>query len=382
MSTMISVDSSFQRSVNIDYDFGDDSKLKTFIPTRAALELLEEILRSVKSQSSARARILIGAYGKGKSHILLMILSLLMKRDLSLFEKLLPKLEENPTLKRLVRSYYDGGNKILPVIVNASNVGLSQAFLTALHRTLAKYDLLDVMPKTNYQAALKVLDRWKKDFPDTFAAFKKILDEPVRKFVCRLENFDVAAYETFERNYPALTAGSVFNPFLAFAPIEIYESVAENLRLKGFSGLYVVFDEFSKFLETNIAGTSPVYTKLLQDFAERCARSGKLQLHLMLVSHKEIVNYIDKLPKDKVDGWRGVSDRFAHVRLMNDFAQTYEIISSVIRRNEPRWKNFVAEHTREFNSLYEKYSRHRIFADVTATDLRRLIEAVFRCIPC
>lgn len=377
MSKMISVESSFQYSVNLDYDFGDDEKLKSFIPTRAALNLLEEILRSVNPQSSARARILIGAYGKGKSHILLMILSLLMKRDLSLFEKLLPKLEENPTLKRLVRNYYGGGNKILPVTINGSNISLSQAFLTALHRTLAKYDLLDVMPQTNYQAALNVLERWKKNFPDTFAAFKKLLDEPFQKFIGRLENFDVAAYETFERNYPALTAGSVFNPFLDFAPIEIYESVAKALRAKGFSGLYVVFDEFSKFLETNIAGTSPVDTKMLQDFAEKCSRSSKLQLHLMLISHKEIVNYIDKLPKDKVDGWRGVSDRFAHVRIRNDFVQIYEVISSVIRHDEPRWKNFVAKHGREFDSLHEKYSRHRIFSDVEADDLRGIIQSCF-----
>lgn len=377
MSKMIFVESSFQRSVNLDYDFGDDEKLKSFIPTRAALNLLEEILRSVNPRSSARARILIGAYGKGKSHIVLMILSLLMKRDLSLFEKLLPKLEENPTLNRLVRNYYGGDNKILPVTINGSNVSLSQAFLTALHRTLAKYDLLDVMPQTNYQAALNVLERWAKDFPDTFAAFKKILDEPFKKFVTRLKNFDVAAYETFEKNYPALTAGSVFNPFLAFEPIEIYESVAKSLRAKGFSGLYVVFDEFSKFLETKIVGTSLVDTKMLQDFAERCSRSGRLQLHLMLISHKEIINYIDKLPKDKVDGWRGVSDRFAHVRLRNDFAQTYEVISSVIRRDKTRWKNFVAKHGREFDSLFERYSRHRIFSDVAADNIREIIRNCF-----
>ena len=34
---------------------------------------------------------------------------------------------------------------------------------------------------------------------------------------------------------------------------------------------------------------------MLQDFAEKCSRSGSLQLHLMLISHKEISNYIDKL---------------------------------------------------------------------------------------
>ena len=61
--------------------------------------------------------------------------------------------------------------------------------------------------------------------------------------------------------------------------------------------------------------------KMLQDFAEKCNRSGSTQMHLMLISHKEISNYIDKLPKQKVDGWRGVSERFQHIHLNNNFRQ-------------------------------------------------------------
>lgn len=74
MSEMISVATGFQYSVNIGYDLNDDIKLKNFIPTQSALSLLEEVLLSTVASSSERARILIGAYGKGKSHIILTIL--------------------------------------------------------------------------------------------------------------------------------------------------------------------------------------------------------------------------------------------------------------------------------------------------------------------
>ena len=80
MSEMISVASGFQYSVNIGYDLNDDIKLKNFIPTQSALSLLEEVLLSTVASSSERARILIGAYGKGKSHIILTILSILLKK--------------------------------------------------------------------------------------------------------------------------------------------------------------------------------------------------------------------------------------------------------------------------------------------------------------
>ena len=46
MSKMISVASGFQYSVNIGYDLTNDDKLKNFIPTKSALDLLEEFRRT------------------------------------------------------------------------------------------------------------------------------------------------------------------------------------------------------------------------------------------------------------------------------------------------------------------------------------------------
>lgn len=288
MRDMISVASGFQYSVNIGYDLGSDNKLKSFIPTKSALSLLEDILLSVNPTSSDRARVLIGAYGKGKSHIVLTILSILMKRDLTLFEKLMPKIEENPRLYQLIQNYYESENKILPVVISGSNTSLTQAFLLSLQRTLSEHDLLSAMPETNYKAAISVIKRWQKDFPETFEKFLNGIDDPVEVFIDRLGNYDVAAYGAFEQVYPSLTAGSAFNPFLGFDVVELYESVAKSLKSKGYTGLYVVYDEFSKFLEANIVDASVSDTKMLQDFAEKCCRSGSLQLHLMLISHKEI----------------------------------------------------------------------------------------------
>ena len=363
MRDMISVASGFQYSVNIGYDLGSDDKLRNFIPTKSALSLLEDILLSLSPTSTDRARVLIGAYGKGKSHIVLTILSILLKRDLSLFEKLLPRLRENPRLYQLVLNYYDSDNKILPVVINGSNTSLTQAFLISLQRTLSEYDLMTAMPETNYKAAAGVITRWKKEFPDTYKEFQNCIDAPAEIFVSRLENFDVAAYEAFERIYPTLTAGSVFNPFLGFDVVELYESVAKSLKSKGYSGIYVVYDEFSKFLEANIVDASVSDTKMLQDFAEKCCRSGDMQLHLMLISHKEISNYIDKLPKEKTDGWRGVSERFKHIHMNNNFTQTYEIISSVIQHKELLWKTFCEAHERDFDALFNIYKTHQMFTD-------------------
>ena len=377
MSNMISVASGFQYSVNIGYDLNNDDKLKNFIPTQSALTLLEDILLSTRITSTDRARVLIGAYGKGKSHIILTILSILMKKDISLFEKLLPKLEENKRLHQYVLSYYESDQKLLPVVINGSNTSLPQAFLLALQRTLAENELLDIMPETNYKAAVAVIQRWKTDFPDTYAQLQNVIDEPIGKFIEDLEDYSITAYEKFERIYPTLTAGSVFSPFLGFDVVELYESAVRGLRSKGYTGIYVVYDEFSKFLEANISEASVSDTKMLQDFAEKCNRSGEHQMHLMLISHKEIANYIDTLPKQKVDGWRGVSERFKHIHLNNNFAQTYEIIASVIQKNATLWAEFCQQHKKEFDSVKHRYASHAMFSDATRKDLKRILYACY-----
>lgn len=378
MSKMISVASGFQYSVNIGYDLNNDDKLKNFIPTKSALALLEDILLSTNSTSTERARVLIGAYGKGKSHIVLTILAMLMKRDLGLFRKTMPKIGENPRLHQIVQNYYESNNKILPVIITGSNTSLPQAFLLALQRTLSMNGLLDVMPETNYKAAAKVIERWEKEFPDTYKKLKEIIDMPVKKFVEELQNYSTEAYEKFEKIYPTLTAGSVFNPFLGFDVVDLYEEAVRGLKTKGYTGIYVIYDEFSKFLEANITEASISDTKMLQDFAEKCNRSGEKQMHLMLISHKEIANYIDKLPKQKVDGWRGVSERFKHIHLNNNFMQTYEIIESAIQKKKTIWDKFCEEYQASFGGLYQRYKKHNIFGDVAQEQVEK---TVYGCYP-
>ena len=369
MSEMISVASGFQYSVNIGYDLNNDDKLKNFIPTKAAMALLEDILLSTSSTSNERARVLIGAYGKGKSHIVLTILAMLMKKDRSLFTKTMPKIAENEKLMQLVENYYESENKILPVIISGSNTSLTQAFLVALHSTLSENNLLNVMPETNYKAAIRVIQRWEKDFPDTYQQLANSIDVPVANFIAALEDYNVETYEKFERIYPTLTAGSTFNSFEGFDVVELYDEAIRGIKQHGYSGIYVVYDEFSKYLEANITEASVSDTKMLQDFAEKCNRSGNEQLHLLLISHKEIANYIDKLPKQKVDGWRGVSERFKHVHLNDTFTQTYEIIASVIQKDATRWGRFCTDFVQTFNSIETRYAKHPIFSDIAVDDV-------------
>lgn len=80
ITDMISTAPGFQTSVNISYDLNNSEKIKSLIPTSTAVSLFEDFLLSTDNSATNRAKILIGAYGKGKSHIILSILSFLCRK--------------------------------------------------------------------------------------------------------------------------------------------------------------------------------------------------------------------------------------------------------------------------------------------------------------
>ena len=101
-------------------------------------------------------------------------------------------------------------------------------------------------------------------------------------------------------------------------------------------------------------------------------------MHLMLINHKDIANYIDSnLPKDKVDGWRGVSGRFKHVNLHNNYSQMYEIISAVIHKNEPLWGEFRVENKKRFDSLKDRFIRSGLLEQQSDEDITTAIEGCY-----
>lgn len=364
----IGVVKGFQTSVNIAFDLHNDDKIKTFIPTMSSIDIVEDVLHSIHSSTASRARLLVGAYGRGKSHIILVLMSLLFKKDMALFDTLLSKMEGlNPKLHNFLLEYLKSDKKLLPVIINGNSSSITQSFLNALQQTLKNEELADIMPETNFLAAINTVSLWKNEYPETYIRFTELLGESVSDFTLALKEFDVNAYGRFIKLFPGLTSGSEFNPFVGFDVVELYENVVNKLKDKGYSGIYIIYDEFSKYLESSIAYATVSDTKLLQSFAEKCDRSDDKQIHLMLISHKEISNYIDNnLPKEKVDGWRGVSGRFKHMSLHNNFSQMYEIISAVIKKDDEFWGEFCKDNSTLFRDIAKRFLSNGLIEDEIA----------------
>ena len=282
----IGLSKGFQSSVNIEYDFNDKSKINGFIPTTSALEIIVNIISNTEKEKLERAKILTGAYGRGKSHIILVALSILYNKDKKLFSQLLEKVKRiDENAYKVINNYITSSKRLLPIIINGSSNNLTQSFLNALQQAIHLYDLDDIMPETHFRAAINTIERWKQDYPDTYKAFENAVGEKADKFIKKLLSNNVETYNKFNSCYPSLTSGGIFNPFIGFDVVDIFDKTNNALKEKGFSGMYIVYDEFGKYLESSIATADESDTRFLQNMAEKCDRESSQQMHLILKRH-------------------------------------------------------------------------------------------------
>lgn len=379
LSKIITPIEGFQYSVNIAYDIYDKKKIKSYIPSVSALQIIEDILASTDNRSTDRARILTGSYGKGKSHLILYILALLSGQDKSLFSTAINKAnKENPNLAKNIQDYLATGKKLLPVIVNTNSLDIRSTLLQSLDLALRNAGLSQIMPTTFFDAAINKILSWEKNFPDTFKAFEKVTGRRGKDFIGSLQNYDQSSYDLFVKIYPSLTSGSEFNPIGGSDVIGIYQSVITEIKSRGYNGIFVVYDEFGKFLEGSVDKSSAMDIKLIQDFAEKCNRSGSDQLHIMLISHKSIDNYIGKLSKIKVDAWKAVSNRFKPISLNNDETEIYDMIATVLGRDKELFTQYAENHLSQFETL-----KHIVLKDsaFTGIKMQTLEDLAIRCYP-
>lgn len=376
-SDEVRINRNFESSVNIAFDYGNDSKIDSFIPTASTCDLIERLTTPAGESSSQRAKILIGPYGRGKSHVVLVALSLLTGASRDAFKPLIKKIAAiHPKLAGYLNAYNESGNRLLPVIITGNTSNLAQSFLLALDQALENVGAKELMPRTNFKLAIESIRTWETSYPETYERFSKLTGIPTREFLARLEKFDRSAYEEFLQVYPTLTSGSEFNTFSGVDPVDAYRQVAQAVGTIGFSGLYIVYDEFGKYLEANIATAKDSDTRLLQDLAEACTRSSNTaQMHLLLICHKDISNYIDsKLQQTRVDGWRGVSGRYEHLEISSDYSESYELIDSVVDVTNGLHKKLESKYGDLFHRLSDRYVNIGLF---DRQDINRVCRGCF-----
>lgn len=377
---LIQINQNFRKSVNLQLDLGNYERIGSYIPTRSSLAILERYLEGVSGKSSENATILIGPYGKGKSHLLLVLLALLgadKKKSQSMIEKM--SAVDKDAAERIeavvsTRHY-------LPVLVSG-NAGenLNQAFIFALREALARENLEELSPESFYSEAVKVIKNWEKKYPDTYQQLERLLQKEnssVAKLEEALNQQKREALGLFREIYPMLTAGSRFEPLLQQEAMKVYQQINRALIEEyGYTGIFVVFDEFSKYLEGHDIQTFSSDMKILQEMCELANASKDGQLMLTLVAHKSIREYTKGLERDAINAFRGVEGRIREIEFVVSAQNNYELVADTIEKKEPEFSKEYKklEKNEQYQKLIEESMTLPCFAKLfTEEDFKRVL---------
>ena len=137
MKNIVKIDTRFQKSVNLALDMGDMERVNQYIPTRSSVTILKQYLETIRSRQGGHATVLIGPYGKGKSHLLLVLMALLGKRDRKETAKIRKRiLQIDQSLEPLLGEKAEKQKPFLGVIISSFQGDLNQSFLYALQEAL------------------------------------------------------------------------------------------------------------------------------------------------------------------------------------------------------------------------------------------------------
>ena len=356
---LLQVEKQFQTAVNLQLDYTKIEKIQNYIPTRASVAILKQYLRQVYEDGTEKATILIGPYGKGKSHLLLVLTALLsMERTGTVgdsLKQLKKKIDDvDAEAGYLIDRIWEKKHRFLPVIVSNTSYDLNQAFLVALKEALCHAGLQEMELPSNYEAAEKTIALWKQSYRDTYEAFcREVIQQgkELEVFLSDLSGGSREAYHLFVTLYPQLTSGGVFNPLISSEVHQIYQKVNDVLcEQHGYSGMFLLFDEFSKFIEGHPQDTIAADMKILQDMCELASASKEKQIHLTLVAHKSMKEYGNQLSKQVQNAYRGVEGRLKEILFVTSSQNNYELIQYAIGKKSG-YGDFVKENAGLFDGI-------------------------------
>lgn len=318
LNELVEIDKSFGSAVNLQLDINRQDKVEHYIPTGSTEKILEHYMENVEKERE-KATILIGPYGKGKSHLLLVLLHRLRSRE----------------------------RPFLPVLVSGSEKDVSKAFFMGITEALNREGLRDLTPESAYGKALEMIQLWQKNYPGAYDNFIKCIREigyEKDEFLQKLEKQNDKVMHIFRDIYPQITSGSHFTPMVETQILRLYEEIGKKLYEEHqYGGMFVVFDEFSKYVEGHEKETFSHDMKIIQDMCELAAAKKHFQIHITFVAHKSVKEYGRGMDKEKADAYAGVAGRLKELRFTVSSLHNYQLVEHTIGKNMGVFQNFYEE---------------------------------------
>lgn len=340
LNEIIEFNGSFKTAINLCLSLNKTEKVLGYIPTKSSVNFMGDYMKSV-IENKEQATLLVGPYGKGKSHLLLVLLAILSmdrtEENDVIVNTLVTKVKSVDEIGVNVANYIEllwKGKKFLPVIITDSTGDLNQAFLYGLNEALKRKNLTEISPETYYSIAMERIEDWEKNYTDTYTVFENEITQKgstIARLKAELKLCSKEAMDLFKLVYPRVTAGTPFNPMAVSDVLPLYKSVSEKLvEDYEYSGIYIVFDEFSKFIESQDGTAVGSNMKLIQDICELATESQHAQVFFTMVAHKSIKEYGKYLSAEIINSFTGIEGRIIEKYFITSSKNNYELIKNAI----------------------------------------------------
>ena len=295
LSEYISISDRFARSINLDRDRDHVEPLEDYIVTGRALNVVERLATVAAKGRSGGAWSVTGPYGSGKSSLALLIdaafgpSSTIRDASWKLIDEISPDIVELISQSHArAESTNEGFHR---GVITARREPIGHTVLRALHSAVIRR-FGKIPPARSFQSARTLA-----------YAYKSVCSEDPTQ------------------NIPPT------------AILEIARCLAQD------APLLLVIDEFGKNLEA-IGDDRATDPYLLQQLAEMGQGLG-LPIFLLTLQHQSFDDYFGGANKSKQIEWSKVQGRFEEIPYVESSEQSRELISSVFRVSNNRFKERI-----------------------------------------
>ena len=366
---LIRQEGEYTYSANIQFDIENDHKLARFIPNETTVDLLREYFVDIsRAKSTHHARLLTGSYGTGKSHFLT-VLSLLLSKTFTngvAYQTFLERINSYDTslaadIDAFVRDSSRRPFLVVPIVFDFED--FERCIYFSLKR---KLELIGkkVSFKTFYDQALALLEQWGSNEESNarlVAACQKA-NIDLLKLEQQLKSLNKQSEKSFQRVFSEMTFGVKY--IYEVTNLEDAINQANKAISSDYSGIVFIFDEFGRYIEDNIKGIKVKSVQNMAEFCDHCDGNN----HIILVSHKEISQYTQKLGKNVSSEWKKVEGRYKATFINDKQDQCLSLIRNVLVKENDVWRAFSNQFAPQLSKMYSEAADFKGFLIDVARD--------------
>ncbi|MED0756865.1 hypothetical protein P4S93_09005 [Aneurinibacillus thermoaerophilus] len=365
------IQTGLKASINIKFDIGKAEVIERYLPTPSHVDAIRGFAKGFLSPTNPHAHILIGPYGTGKSLLGTIVSGLVSKSfDERFLYEWIDKFDQIDE-----EIYYDllkvaeQKQTYLPVILNGKKGRFRTVIISAIMNALREQGIELVLPG-EVKNILSTIDTWRTTFPDTYRRFIEILEVQGKVFdtwKLELQNYNQQEIDWFKEVYPSLTSGSSLATEIQDDFIEQIQYIVQELDQKKV-GLFIVYDEFGRFLQTLDVTSIHETMQDIQDLAELANHCAN-QLHVLLITHRNMRQYAAYYEEALQQEFQRIEKRFKISHVESDQATFIRLAQHIISTTYPNRNHLLVNHSLVIGEL----RKYPLFPHLTQTEIENLV---------